>query len=78
MGVYVMNRVILLGIIETLKKVETDIDNLAEVGTERTDNMQDDLTTIIKIIEEELKNVKKKKKRIFKQTRERNTSLANT
>ena len=56
MGVYVMNRVILLGIIETLKKVETDIDNLAEVGTERTDNMQDDLREVIELLEEELKN----------------------
>lgn len=52
-----MNKIILLGIVETLKKVETDIDNLAEVGTEKTDNMQDDLRAVIELVEEELKNV---------------------
>jgi hypothetical protein len=57
MGVDVMNKIILLGIVETLKKVETDIDNLAEVGTEKTDNMQDDLRAVIELVEEELKNV---------------------
>ena len=49
-----MNKIVLLGIVETLKKVETDIDTLAEVGTEKIDNMQDDLRGVINLLEEEL------------------------